>query len=415
MTTMFSRDDGFTLTELLVSTTIMLLVAGTTLTTFKNAVDINDTASQLGDTNQNLRAGTNTLVRDLMMAGRIIANGGVPVPSGGGAAAIARPGPPGSNLTFSVVADDDGTTMLPAITPGYALGAPVNPGNTTDIVTILTVDEFMPMLKGLGANTPGTFDNTMAVIAADGSSLTMLNTSPWLVGDTTNDTSPINVGDIILFKNTNGMAIQTVTSKDGTHIYFAQNDSTNDWFHLNQRNVSANTGGTGTVFCIKASDMCDTTAVPATSPVPSATVNAAWSGTPSNVGAGTALMRLLMITYYVDNTTTPGTPRLTRMINHFTPQALAGVVEDLDLTYDLVDTADPTAAPVQGLTTLPQTIGGITYTANMIKKVNIHLGVRSEQLSKPTLSYVRNHITTAVGVRSLASTDRYDTSNSPGS
>ena len=45
----------------------------------------------------------------------------------------------------------------------------------------------------------------------------------------------------------------------------------------------------------------------------------------------------MMITYYVDNTTTPGTPRLTRVVNHFTPQALAGVVEDLDLTYDLVD------------------------------------------------------------------------------
>ena len=49
------------------------------------------------------------------------------------------------------------------------------------------------------------------------------------------------------------------------------------------------------------------------------------------------LFRALMITYYVDNTTTPGTPRLTRLVNHFTPQALAGVVEDLDLTYDLVD------------------------------------------------------------------------------
>ena len=52
----------------------------------------------------------------------------------------------------------------------------------------------------------------------------------------------------------------------------------------------------------------------------------------------TTLFRALMITYYVDNTTTPGAPRLVpaRSID-FTPQALAGVVEDLDLTYDLVD------------------------------------------------------------------------------
>ena len=51
----------------------------------------------------------------------------------------------------------------------------------------------------------------------------------------------------------------------------------------------------------------------------------------------TTLFRVLMITYYVDNTTTPGAPRLVRKVNNFTPQALAGVVEDLDLTYDLVD------------------------------------------------------------------------------
>ena len=55
------------------------------------------------------------------------------------------------------------------------------------------------------------------------------------------------------------------------------------------------------------------------------------------------------MTYYVDSTTTPGTPRLTRVVNNFPAQALAGVVEDLDLTYDLYDgTTNPT-----GVTSLP--------------------------------------------------------------
>ncbi len=36
-------------------------------------------------------------------------------------------------------------------------------------------------------------------------------------------------------------------------------------------------------------------------------------------------------------------PRLMRKMNHFTAQALAGVIEDLDLSYDLVDgTNNPT-------------------------------------------------------------------------
>ena len=100
-----SRDDGFTLTELLVATTVMLLVIGAALTTFKNALTINDSASQLADANQNLRAGTNQLIRDLMMAGRIIGPGGIALPTagGGGITPFFRPGPPpGATLTFAL-------------------------------------------------------------------------------------------------------------------------------------------------------------------------------------------------------------------------------------------------------------------------------------------------------------------------
>jgi len=422
---MLSREDGFTITEMLVSSAVMLLVAGATMTTFTNALNINDTAQQLGDSNQNLRAGTNQITRDIMMAGRIIANGGVPAPSGAGALPIQRPGPPGTSLDFSLVADpNDGTIMLPAITSGYTLGPAVNPGNTTDMLTILTVDEFEPYLMGYGAGTPQATTN-QAVIATDGSSLTLPPDSPWLIGSASGDTQPLNIGDIVLFKNIYGMAIQTITAKTSTQLFFAQADP-NDWFHLNQRNVNY----TGTIFCLKqplvatspnvyANDTCDPNAVKPdnsaapTLPIPALTQSEAFPGTVGVAGSQyTTLFRLLMITYYVDNTTTPGTPRLTKQINNFTPQALAGVVEDLDITYDLVDS---TSDNVQNIPSLPTTINGVTYTSTMIKKVNVHMGVRSETLSRPTLNYVRNHITTGVGVRSLASMDRYDTSSSPGS
>jgi hypothetical protein len=64
---------------------------------------------------------------------------------------------------------------------------------------------------------------------------------------------------------------------------------------------------------------------------------------------------------------------------------------------------------VTGITSLPYTdpTTGVTYTNNMIKKINIHVGVRSETISKPAQDYVRNHIMTAVDVRSLASISRY--------
>jgi prepilin-type N-terminal cleavage/methylation domain-containing protein len=394
---LLSRDDGFTMVEMLVATTVMLLVIGATLATFKNATDINNVASAVGDTNQNIRAGTNQLVRDLMMAGRIIANGGVPAPSGAGSLAIKRPGPPGSALTFGLIADDDGTLMLPAITTGYQLGPVIN-GEATDLVTILTVDEFMPALQGIGAGVPA---GTQAVIAADGSGLTVPAASPWLVGDAVNDTAPINVGDLVLFKNTYGLAVQTVTSVDTTHIYFASSD----WAQLNQRNAAF----TGTIYCLKTPpagtvppNTCDPSTIPATLPVPAATLAATFPNT--------SVMRLLMITYYVDNSTTPGTPRLTRLTNNGAPQALAGIVEDLNLTYDLVDPAN--SGTVSAITSLPYTLSGTTYTSSMIEKVNIHVGVRSESTTNPTRQYIRTHINTAVDTRSIASVDRYDTGQS---
>ena len=94
---------------------------------------------------------------------------------------------------------------------------------------------------------------------------------------------------------------------------------------------------------------------------------------------------------------------------NFPPMALAGVVEDLDLTYDLVDGAT-TRPPSRTLPWTDTTQNpAVTYNSNQIRKVNVHVGVRSEQLSKPTQDYVRNHISTSVDVRSLASVDRYKT------
>jgi prepilin-type N-terminal cleavage/methylation domain-containing protein len=360
-----SREHGFTLTELLVSTTIMLILTGAALTTFQNGIMVNDTASQLADANQNLRAGMNQMVKDIMQAGRIIGPEGVPVPSGAGAGPIQRPSPPGTNMTFDLTT----TTNMPDITTGYQLGPTVN-GTRTDIVTLITVDAFMPPIE-----TPpsGGTDPNEGTLDPAGGFVTLPSNSVWLIGDPLNDTPPMNVGDIVLFKNPRGMAMQTVTRKDATHIYF----DANDWFNLNQRSAPQ-----GTVMQIK--------------------------DTPSTVTAWTektTLFRLMMMTYYVDNVTTPSAPRLVRQLNHFTPQALAGVVEDLDLTYDLVDgTNNPAEIPSLPYT---DTAAGVTYNSNQIRKVNIHVGVRSETISRPTQDYVRNHISTSADVRSLASIDRY--------
>jgi hypothetical protein len=364
-----SREDGFTISELLVTSTILMLTMGAALTTFKNGLAVNDTGSQLSDSNQNLRAGTNQLMRDLMQAGRIIGPEGIPVPTGTGVA-INRPAPPGIVLTFNLAT----TTNLPDITTGSGLGPTIN-GQATDVVTIMTIDPFVPTIE-----TPpiGAIDPNEGTLDPAGATLTLPANSFWLIGDPVNDAPGLLVGDLVLFKNPSGMAIQTVTGKDATHLYFKGGDA-NDWFNFNQPGAAS-----GSITQIKGT-----------------------GGTPGCPGCfqQTTLFRAMMITYYVDKPAAPGVPRLTRIVNHFTPQALAGVVEDLEFTYDLVDGVNnPT-----NVAALPwfDAVNNVTYNSNQIRKVNIHIGVRSEVISKPSQDYVRNHISTAVDVRSLASVDRY--------
>ena len=94
-----SRDEGFTITELMISMLVTVMVMAGALTMVQNALRLNDSGLQLADSNQNLRAGTNELIRDLLQAGRLIRIGGIPIPSGAGALGINRPSPPGPVLS----------------------------------------------------------------------------------------------------------------------------------------------------------------------------------------------------------------------------------------------------------------------------------------------------------------------------
>ena len=66
------QEHGFTLTELLFSTAITLVVLGTAMSTFQNALTLNETATLISDSNQNLRAGTNQLVLFVIESCRVI-------------------------------------------------------------------------------------------------------------------------------------------------------------------------------------------------------------------------------------------------------------------------------------------------------------------------------------------------------
>lgn len=378
-------DSGFTLIELLASTAIGLVVIGTAMTTFKDALGMTNTATDMADATQNLRGGTNFLIHDLVQVGRGIPTGGIPIPSGNGAGPILRPSPVGLGYTF----DNVGATTLTAITSGAGLGPTVN-NQATDMVTLLTIDGTLDACLGAPLSvkpvgTPpaaGAPVGDVSIMDPSGGSF-MVGTNSvrcpdgsggwdggWVVGNSTQ--APVKKGDLLLFTDANGQnAIQVVTRVDNNRtVFFEQN--ADDTFGFNQPGAAA-----GSITQIVKS--------------------------PPVVGAQQALdvQRVMMNTYYVDPNN--GTPRLMRRYNMGTAQALAGVVEDLQLTYDLVDgTVNPA-----NVSSLPYTVNGTTYSANQIRKVALHIGVRSETMSLRLHDYLRNHLSTVVSIRNLAFVDRY--------
>ncbi|MBP7777692.1 MAG: hypothetical protein KA371_11225 [Acidobacteria bacterium] len=359
-------DRGFALSEFLVASVITLAVIGIAIQTFDDALKINDATLKLTDAGQNMRSGVNLMVRDLLQAGRDIPTGGIPIPSGAGAALVQRPSP----SSFSYAFDNTTLTTLGAVTTGNGLGSSVS-GRQTDMVTILLGDPFLPSSSVASPYTtpttagfvvrPSTASGSVPKMAADGSSMTKGNQVAWFAGNLADGVGPIKAGDILLFKSQTGSAMQVVTAVTGSTVSFG----TGDPFNLNQRSAA-----NGSITDILGSDM--------------------------------SVQRLLMITYFVEEIT-PGEPRLMRALNMYPAQALAGVVEDLQFTFDLVDGSTNPA----NVDDVPFTAGTDTFTSSQIRKVNLKVGVRSEEKSRSTGDYMRHYITTVASLRNLAYVAEY--------
>lgn len=349
-----SSERGFALTEILIASVITLVVMGVAFSTFRDGLSLNDSAMKVTDASQNLRAGTNLLVRDLLQVGRNMPTGGIPIPTGGPAVPVKRPSPPSTSYTFL---STPGTTLR-SLTTGSDLG-PIVSGRRTDMVTLLMADPLLTPLSVGSSVSAGTGPK----LAVDGSSIALGDQATWVNGNQLDGIAPVAVGDILYFLNPNGSTIQTVTRMDATNVYFENNDV----FMLNQRNATS-----GSITQILGN-------------------------------VTTTVRRVLMITYYVHEATA-GQPRLMRALNMHPAQALAGVVEDLQFQYDLVDGSN-TVSNVDGV---PYTVSGLTYTASQIRKVKISIGVRSETRSQATRDYMRHYVTTVTSLRNLAYVNRYD-------
>ena len=284
MSQLRSDERGVTIIEVLIVASLTMVITGVAMTTFLHANRTATSATALTDVNHNLRVAMNIVIRDLIQTGTSIPTGGIPLPKGGAAADVVRPGPVGAELTFPAEWE-----TLPAVTPGPALG-PVVRGTPTDMLTVLRIDPTIQL-------------NTVTVqnISADGSTVTM--PAGFAIDD---DATGIKEGDLIMLSNGNGNAIQEVTSVVGQSIIFSSTAESG----LNQPNAPQ-----GSVMELRNAD---TTWPPTTA------------------------TRILMLTYYLTDLSNGGTeiPSLVRRTNYGPERILATGIENFQLSWDLVDGVD---------------------------------------------------------------------------
>jgi hypothetical protein len=335
-----ARDErGFTLAELLVATVITLTAGGAALAAAIHFGRHTSGANGMTDLNQNLRVAMNLVVRDLLQAGMEIPVGGISIPSGPTVLQkVVRPGPIGSDMSF----DEDWAT-IPAITPGQGIG-PILNGTPTDMVTVLRGDARLPWddLEDAGAVT----------IAADGSSITF---PPGFPID--GDVDGVKEGDLLMVTANARTTLLEVTSVMGQTAYFATSAPS----RLNQPNAP------GSIMQLQSGGSF----------------------------AGATARRILMVTYYID--TNGEAPALMRKQNYGDERKLAIGVDDLQLSWDLVD----------GMTN-PSGVDEPEppNTPHQIRKANLAMAARSFDRTANG-AYLHASLKTQVALRSLAFVDRY--------
>ena len=330
------RDRGFTLVEAIIAAALAMIVLSSALSAFNSSMGLADTSRIVSETNHSLQAAMSLMVRDLLQTGQGIPTGGIPLPSGGGAAAVNRPAP--GAATFPTTWE-----TLPAISPGSALG-PTVLGVTTDIINIVYRDPTINLNEF-----------PLDDIASNGLTATVN------AGTSIGGADGLRPGDLILFTNPNGNAMQMVTSVSGQVVTMAPFDSMN----LNQPGAAA-----GNVVAI--SD--------------------------AGVFPPTTAVRVTMVSYYIDVTTDPTLPRLVRQMNNGARLAIALGVENVQFTYDIVDGA-----------TNPVNVNAPSgaNSAHQIRKVRLFISARSLDPGPVTHQFMRNSMATDVGLRSLSYVDRY--------
>ena len=382
---------GFTLVEMMVAMAVALIALAATVAAFKDSAETNNSVSLKSDISDNLRAGLNFIQQDLIQAGTGVPVGGISIPNSGasgsgcpaGVSHVNRPSLVSSGLEFPVC-----NTTWPAVEPGDGLGNPINSPDATsvtptDLITMMYVDNTLGLdAKAINQAPFGPDPGCAGSINATGDTVVFDNTTMYLGVINCTDLSAANVplspGDLIMFSNTHGNAIQVVTAVSGQVVTFSSGLAAGDAYNLNGTGKPA-----GTLVQLQNS-----------------VVDALGNKTYTGVYPPTTATRIWMISYYLDDTTNPGVVRLIRRTN-FKPGVVVGeTIEDLQFAYNYA---------AGGVLLANQPNVPASYSENQIRSVDIYMAARSNHAANQNgrSAYIRNSIRTQVSLRSLSYVNQY--------
>jgi prepilin-type N-terminal cleavage/methylation domain-containing protein len=348
---------GFTLLELMVAIALGLIVMGAMAGLFKVGMDSAMLLTQRTETQQNMRAAIDLMVKDISMAGAGLPSGGIQLPTG-----------PGSNGFSTYDCDQSGTCHVPGntyptgnymygILPGYGNGVEANgivPAAPSpainDSITSVYSDYNFPLWE---------YDITFPV-PGSGTTINLAPNPAYLPAPPAiNSAGGIQVGDLVMLSNSLGTAVGEVTSIGPTSIDFAD---------LDPLNINQNGAATNNVRAISG-------------------------------GANTIAYRLFAVTYYLTVPANGQMPRLMRQVNGLTPVPVADNIINLQFSYDIYNS---TTAALEANQPNPLGVGD---SPNLVQKINIVI------MGQSTLNHGNKsqnlYLATSVSARNMAFRNRY--------
>lgn len=317
------RESGFSLVEMMISLALGGVVLSAAVQMYTKGVGATFIVQQRAEMQQDFRAASNMLTKDLSLAGAGLSNGAaIALPSGSTPQyGCDQTGTCYINGTAGLYPVQSGTPYLYGLITGYNKGPTLNTTQgPTDVVTVAYTDSSFYLNC---YNTKITAKGVVTFSQPSGA-------TPWagclpnpvLTPQAVNDSAAgLTPGDLVMMTLGGTTVVAEVTGA-----------------------VTTGTDGSGNTTYIVPfanSDPLKTNQTPSGGGLNSVALNTTGAASAAPCG-GAGPCRLLVITYYIDNTTTP--PRLMRQISGHTPMPVVENIAYLKFSYDLFNDANGTPA-----------------------------------------------------------------------